>query len=247
MDNSIYVTLSRQMAVFRKMDITANNLANANTTGFQSEQLIFTDYLVDEGNRKSDLSFTQDISSWRDTTDGPMRQTGNPFDVAITGPGYFQVETAGGTRYTRAGNFILGNDGTLMTANGYPVLSNDGQRIVLNQQDRKIMIGANGLITVADPQGNLQGRGEIGLVEVDDPQSMRRLNNMLLETDQPVRPATASSITQGALEQSNVSPISELIKVTKLSRSTSSTAKFIEIMYDLERKTSNAYARANNN
>ncbi len=246
MDNSIYVALSRQMSVFRKMEMTSNNLANANTVGYHSEQLTFTDYLVDEGSRDSKLAFTQDISSWRDTTSGSMQQTGNPLDMAITGPGFFVVETTAGPRYTRAGNFTLGSDGTLMTSAGYPVLGDGGQRIEFDQEVKEIQVGGNGLIITKNQQGVLQEAGQLGLVEFADAQSLKRMNSQLFEAEEAPRPAETSNITQGAIEMSNVSPVSELVKVTQLSRSTNNTAKFIEVMYDLTRKTSNAYARASN-
>lgn len=246
MDNGIYVALSRQMAVFRDMSTTANNLANVNTPGFQTEQMMFTDYLVKEGDNQDKLAFTQDIASWRDLRDGRLQQTGNPLDVAITGPAYFTVETGEGPRYTRAGTFTLGNDGTLMTSQGYPVLNDGGQRIEFDNTVQKIQVGSNGVISITNAEGVTEERGNLALVEFNTPQEMQRVGDQMYKTDQAALPALASSVTQGAIEMSNVNAVSELVKVTKLSRSTSSTAKFIETMYDLERKTSNAYARASN-
>lgn len=246
MDNSIYVALSRQMTAFRDMDVTANNLANVNTVGFQSENILFTDYLVNEGRSNGKLAFVQDISSWRDTTDGRVQVTSNPLDLAITGKGYFMIETGDGIRYTRAGNFTLGADGTLMTAQGYPVLNDGGQRIGFDDNVKQIKIGENGVISTTNAQGAIEEAGNLALVEFDDPQQMLRVGDQLFKTDQQAIPAVASAVTQGALEMSNVNPVRELIETTKLSRSTSSVSKFIEVMYDLERKTSNAYARASN-
>lgn len=246
MDNSIYVALSKQMTSFRDMEVTANNLANVNTVGYQSEQIMFTDYLVPEGRKNGKLAFVQDISSWRDTTSGRLQQTGNPLDVAITGQGYFMVQTGDGNRYTRAGNFTLGADGTLMTHQGYPVLNDGGQRIGFDDNVKQIKIGENGVISTTNAQGAIEEAGSLALVEFNDPQQMLRVGDQLFKTDQKANPAQASAVTQGALEMSNVNPISELIETTKLSRSTSSVSKFVEVMYDLERKTSNAYARASN-
>lgn len=243
MDNSIYVALSRQLAVFRDMDMTANNLANVNTPGFHAERMIFTDYLVDEGKRTTKLAFTQDIASYRDTTNGPMKTTGGALDVAIQGPGFFVVETGKGERFTRAGNFTIGSDGTLMTVGGHPVLGNGGQRIEFQDTDREIMIGENGVISAKNPQGGIEARGELALVEFDDPQELLREGSQYFTSQQQPEVAARSRVLQGVIENSNVSPIEELVKVTRLSRSTSSSAKFIEVMYDLERKTANAYAR----
>ena len=242
MDNSIYISLSRQLALFRDMTATANNLANADTPGYNSEKVMFTDYLVDDGNRHK-MAFAQDIASYRDTSNGPMQVTSNPFDVAITGPGYFAVETGLGQRYTKAGHFTLGVDGLLMTPAGHPVLDIDGQRIFFDETDQDITIGENGLMSARTPEGALEERGQLGVFEFEDEQRMERLSNQQFKTDQPPLEAVQSRVLQGTLEKSNVSAITELVRTTELSRSTSGTAKFIEVMYDLQRKTSNAYAR----
>lgn len=245
MDNSIYISLSRQLAVFRDMAATANNIANVDTPGYNAEKVMFTDYLVDDGNRHK-MAFAQDIASYRDTTTGAFQVTGNPFDLAISGPGYFSVETPIGERYTKAGNFIVGPEGILMTADGNPVLDDGGDQIVIQATDRNITVGENGVISATSPAGNTEERGRIGLFEFEDEQSMERLSSQLYRTDQaPLEPINAR-ILQGTLEKANVSPVTELVRMTELSRSTSSTAKFIEVMYDLQRKTSNVYTQRSN-
>lgn len=243
MDNSIYIALSKQLAQFRDMSVTANNIANADTPGYNAEKIMFTNYLVDDGNKQK-MAFAQDIASYRDTTGGPLQVTGNTFDLAINGPGYFSVETALGTRYTKAGNFTLGVDGMLMTHNGNPVLDVDGQRMFFEDTDRDVTVGENGVVTAKTPAGAIEERGQIALSEFQDEQKMERLNSQLYKTDQqPLEPVSAR-ILQGALEKSNVTAVSELIRSVELSRSVAGTAKFIEVVYDLERKVSNAYTKA---
>lgn len=244
MDNSVYIALSRQMAVFRDLDVTANNIANADTPGYQQEKMVFTDYLVDDGNRHK-MAFTQDIATWRDTSGGPLKHTGNPFDMAIQGPGYFVVETPLGERYTKAGNFSLEANGTLVTQQGYPVLDAGGQRIIFEATDRNVTIGENGLVSAQGPAPGdpREDRGQIAIVEFEDEQKMERLTGQLLRTDQPALEPVASRMQQGVVERSNVPAVTEMVKLTKLSRSVASTAKFIEVMYDLERKTSNVYTK----
>ena len=242
MDNSIYVALSRQLAVMRKMDVTANNIANADTVGYHAEKMVFTDYLVGDGNRNK-IAFAQDISSYRVLKNGGMRVTGNQFDVAIEGPGFMRVETEVGERYTRAGNFKRMPDGTMTTIDGHPVIGQNGQ-ITIPQEITEITIGENGLVL-----GTLPGQpvpaelGTISIVEFADPQELVRTSGQLYKSDQEPQEAIESRMLHGTLETSNVSPVAELVETTKLSRATSSTAKFIEVMYDLQRKTSNAYAR----
>ncbi len=243
MDNSIYVALSRQTNQFRNMEVTANNIANANTLGYNMERMMFTKYLVNEGSRQK-LAFSQDIATYRITKDGPLKHTDNPLDMAINGPGYFVIETALGERYTKAGNFTKGADGTIMTLDGYPVLDNNGQRIVIEETDKDIKIGELGDITVTTPAGEIEERGTLGMVEFDDEQRMERLSSQLYKTEEQPLEALNSRMMQGVLETSNVNAIEELVKTTKLSRAANNTAKFIEVIYDLQRKTSNVYAQS---
>lgn len=246
MDNSVYISLSREMTLFRDMAATANNIANVDTPGYNAEKIMFTDYLVSDGNRHK-MAYVHDISSYRDTSNGALQSTGNPLDLAITGPGYFGVETPLGLRYTKAGHFAINNEGMLVTPSGNAVTDFDGQPIFFTPTDTNIKVGENGVISVTNPAGDLEERGQIGLFEFADEQRMDRLNEQLYKTDQEPLEAESARMLQGALEKSNISPVLELVRVTELSRSTGNTAKFIEVVYDLQRKTSNAYARQSNN
>lgn len=240
MDNSIYITLSRQVALFRDMDITANNIANANTTGYNAEHIMFKSFLakdINQGNR-NEMAFAHDISSYRDTTTGPMTITGNDLDVAISGEGYFQVLTPLGTRYTRAGSFRIGSDGVLTTAEGYPVLDVSGQSITFPDDVREVSIGE---------AGNIKSNGEdlanLGIVSFENPQVLERVGGHLYKSD--VTPETASNVRvlQGSLENANVQPVLELTHMIDVSRSVENTSQFIAAIYDLERKASNAWAK----
>ncbi len=240
MDNSVYITLSRQIAAFRYMDAVANNIANANTTGFQAEKMVFDDFLVPDGNHNQ-MAFTQDIATYHDTKPGVIKETGNPLDVAISGPGYFALEMPGGKKaYTRAGNFQLDGTGTMVTSEGVPVLDEGGQRITFEREDKNITIGASGVISV-----NGEERSTIDMVEFPNRYDLQQLGNATFTSPKqaPV-PATNSKMLQGVLEDSNVSAISEIVDMTKVSRSVANTAKFIEVMYDLQRKANNVYSKA---
>ncbi len=236
MDNSVYVALSRQMTLFRDLSVTANNIANADTTGFQSEKTMFTDFIVPDGNNR-DISFAQDIATYHNLEQGALNSTGNTLDVAIEGEGYFAVETPAGERYTRAGSFHTDPAGTLMTPDGFPVLDDTGQRIQLEPQDTDIRIGENGVIVAGGEQ-----RGQIGIVEFGNRQDLKHMYSTLYEANgQEPQLATESRLVQGALEKSNVKAVTELVRLTELSRSTGGTAKFIEVIYDLQRKASSTW------
>ncbi|MFO1241938.1 MAG: flagellar basal-body rod protein FlgF [Rickettsiales bacterium] len=237
MDNSIYIALSRETALFRNMDMVANNLANVTTTGYQGEKMMFTDYLVDDGNQRK-MAFTQDISSYIDTKGGPMKETGNPLDAAISGPGYFVIRTPGGERYTKAGTFLVNNEGQMVTPDGFPVLDEGGQPVEFAPEDKTITIGEGGNIKVDGEE-----RSTLQVVEFQNPQELEREGNTLFRSKTAPLPAEHSRVLQGVVEQSNVSPVQELVEMTKVNRSVSNTAKFVEVMYDLQRKTNQTYAQ----
>jgi flagellar basal-body rod protein FlgF len=236
MDNSIYITFSRQAALFRDMEVSANNLANSSTPGYNAQKLIFSDYLSKDNKKKN--AYANDVSTYRDTSNGSLRMTDNPFDLAMSGPGYFIVETPFGTRYTKSGNFQINGEGTLMTTDGYPVLGNDGGRITIPENALRVVINGVGQISV---DGN--DVGQVGIAEFENEQKMERMGSTLYHSKVEPIPAEKSRIVQGAIENSNVNPVSELIRVQEVSRSVGSTAKFIETMYDLQRKVSSVYAK----
>ena len=125
METSTYIALSRQMALRRELDIVAHNIANAETPAYKAERMIFREFLAKPEFREK-LSFVQDIGLSRDLSEGPLATTGNPLDLAISGDGYFVIETALGDRYTRHGRFQLDAEGQLVTGTGDVVQSDAG-------------------------------------------------------------------------------------------------------------------------
>jgi flagellar basal-body rod protein FlgF len=237
MDNSIYVMLSRETALFRKMDTVANNIANMNTTGYQAEKLMFRDYMVDDGNHRK-IAFTQDARSFHDTAAGSLNVTSNPFDVAISGEGFFSVRTPAGVRYTRAGSFQLDGQGTLTTPAGFPVLDSGGQPIQFDAEDKDIAISDTGRIMV-----NGEERTALNVVEFANRQNMIQEGNTMFKTTETPLPAANSRVMHGVLEKSNVEPIREIVDMTEVNRAVGNTAKFIEVAYDLQRKANNVYSQ----
>jgi len=142
MENAQLISLSRQIALQRQMNVVANNVANMNTTGFKSEQVLFAKYVMpvakDQGFRAPDqpLIYTQDWTTINDFSAGAIAQTGNDLDVALQGKGFLTVQTPDGERYTRAGALQLNNQGLLVDNNGYAVLGQGGQiRFAPNETD----------------------------------------------------------------------------------------------------------------
>jgi flagellar basal-body rod protein FlgF len=119
MDASSYVTLSRQTGLQREMQVTANNIANAATTGFRQEGLIFSEF-IDSAQGRSSLAMSTARIRNTSMSQGTLTQSNGSFDFAIEGDGFFLVETPAGQRLTRAGSFSPDAEGNLVTMGGSP-------------------------------------------------------------------------------------------------------------------------------
>lgn len=132
MGETTLIHLSRLVALQRKLDVVANNVANSNSTGFRARQLSFREYLkpekeVDEtGKKERPLSFVDPRFQFSNLTPGALQPTGNPLDLAIQGEGYFVVKTGQGNRYTRAGSFTIDGSGQIVTLTGEPIMGKGG-------------------------------------------------------------------------------------------------------------------------
>jgi flagellar basal-body rod protein FlgF len=155
------------------MDIIANNIANMNTPAYKAERLIFIEFLQKPTNDDSQ-SFAQDIGTMRDTSEGPLVKTDNPFDMAISGDGYFTIETPLGDRYTRHGRFQLDAESRLVTGQGNPVLDSGGSKINIPANAGRIEISGDG--TLSTDAGRI---GKLGLVKFEDEQQLQRSANNL--------------------------------------------------------------------
>src|SRR6201996_8767336 len=140
MDITTSLAVSRLVAQQRAMDVTANNIANANTPGFRTERVQFSDWIDNQTGAASapgvkSISYTQDRATYRESQPGAITHTGNPFDLALTGDGYFTVNTKNGPRLTRAGRFGPMPDGTLADGSGNSVLDTAGKPIQIPPAD----------------------------------------------------------------------------------------------------------------
>lgn len=222
MENSVYIAMSRQASLEREMDITANNLANVNTPSYKAEKLVFREFLVDTQTRAPGLSYVQDLGQYRVMDDGPIRQTGNPLDVAISGDGFFVVDTELGDRYTRHGRFQLDADGTLVTGTGEPIQGEAGP-IVIPPGETDISIAADGVISGANGQ-----LGQLRVVRFENTEELRRAaNGMFTSREDPVDVGDPR-LVQGSLEDSNVEAVVELTKMMRISRDHKRVKTFLD-------------------
>jgi flagellar basal-body rod protein FlgF len=232
MENTLYIALSRQMTVRRQLETVANNLANANTAGYKAERLMFVEYLSKSDDGKSEMHFVQDLASARNHNPGKYEETGNALDLAIEGPGFFAVEAPDGEeRYTRDGQFRMDQDGKLITKDGFPVLGEGDDPIVMQANDTNISILADGTITAGDQQ-----RGKLKIVEFENPYRMKKAEGNLYKTNEEPADAEKSSVIQGLIEGSNVQPILEITEMMRAMRSFQSAGKFIESEHERQRR-----------
>jgi flagellar basal-body rod protein FlgF len=239
MDNTMYVGLSKQILLQRELDIVANNLANVDTTGFKVEDLVTatdpTTPAMSVGVTKP-VQFVVDNGVARDFTQGAITQTGAPLDLAISGAGFFQVQTAAGVRFTRDGRFATNAQSQLVTQGGDAVLDAAGSPISINPQGSAPVIGRDGTITqTVAGQTGAQVVGKVGVVTFADLSALSKQGDGLysLTTNQPPQPATSPTIQQGMLEGSNVQPIIQMTDMIRISRAYEMISQLLTSTADL--------------
>jgi len=144
MDASGYTTLTRQAGLMREMQLVANNIANASTSGFRREGMVFSEHVkrLQEG---PSLSMANGNARHIDLTQADLSQTGGTFDFAIQGDGFFQIETPNGLRLTRAGSFTPNADGELVTPDGFRVMDEGGGAVFMTHEGGTLFASPGGL------------------------------------------------------------------------------------------------------
>ena len=237
MRTTSYLALSRQAALERQMATVANNLANATTTGYRAEHMVFEETLHRAGRQR--VAFVQDVGLARDLSPGPITQTGNPLDLAIEGSGYLAFATDGGTGYGRAGRLEVAPDGRLVDSNGRAVLDDGGNAILLAADETAISIAGDG--TVSGGNGPI---ARIGVYGFANEQALRRAGDGLFTTTGPAAPAEGARVVQGALEGSNVQPVLEMTTMLASVRAFEGAQRLLDTEHELERQAIERAARA---
>lgn len=227
MENSLYITLSRQEALRRQMEVTSNNIANMNTSGYKAQRMLFLEYLERPDRQGDRMSFVQDYGLQRNIDVGPLTVTNNEMDVALRSEGYFAVETLTGTRYTRGGAFQLNADREVVDKSGLPLLSDANQRIVIPADAVEIKITGDGTVsTEAGPVAKLK------VVTFAEQQRLMELGAGLYETNQAEIAVAQPLVTQGAIEQSNVQSVAEMTQMIDVLRTYQSVQKMIDTEHE---------------
>ena len=224
MENATYATLTRQSGLMSELRAVANNIANASTTGYRAEGVVFAEHVAGLGSDHPSLSMamaTGRVTSWEQ---GTLAQTGSPFDLAIEGDGFFMVQTPGGERLTRNGHFTTNENGDLVTHEGHPVLDGGGAPLFIPQGAGPVAIASDGTVSAGG-----QPVGQVGTFRPEDPLTLVRENGVRFRFDGAPLPAEDARVVQGFLEQSNVNPIIEVARMIEVQRAYELGQSFLEL------------------
>ena len=249
MQDSSYSAVFGALTQQHRLDSIANNLANVNTTGFKSEKLAFRDTFRRYAHDMIDPNTTiNDKVPWPqpnllaqpriseaviDMSQGPMKSTGNPLDLAIAGDGFFRVQTPEGEFLTRQGVYHRSAEGFVVDAHGNQLLGQGGPLQI--PEAGKVLVDADGGFTV---DGELVDT--IDLVRVEDPRVLEKMGNSLLRirpgADAQTLPAEDSTVEQGFLEAANVNVVSEMVNMIEAMRAFEAYQKMISGSFEQDKK-----------
>ncbi|WP_112664668.1 flagellar basal-body rod protein FlgF [Microvirga flavescens] len=223
MQSALYVALSAQVALERRLNTVANNLANVSTAGYRADEVKFATVLSKVGNDA--VAYSSSGETYISRRPGLINKTDNPLDVAIQGDAWFAMGTPNGIAYTKDGRMQMTEAGELQTVSGYSVLDAGGAAILLDPQGPAPTIGRDGSIT----QGNNQ-LGSLGLFRIAEGSQLTRYDNSgVMSSIQPqlVQDFTSIGVQQGYSEGANVNPVLEMTKMITISRTFDSAASTI--------------------
>jgi flagellar basal-body rod protein FlgF len=219
LDPAYYVAAGSLKARSYQLDLVANNLANAATVGYKTEKSFFSIY----NRAKSDgrgLPLSQYVDdgtvvaeSGIDFSQGTLRATGRPLDLALQGNGFFMIQTAQGPFATRDGQFQLGKDGQIQTSDGSALLGKNGLPLRVDPAGGKVAVLADGTVQQGD-----QTVGQIGLKAFATPAALKRAGIDRFDASGSQEATSDATVTQGSLEDSGVDLATCMIDMIRLNR-----------------------------
>lgn len=229
MSDVLSITLHGMQQDMARMERIGMNVANALTPGYKREIGVarsFADHLFPGANEPAERK----AEAVTDLQTGALRQTGRSLDLAVSGPGFFEVATARGTAYTRQGNFHVDPQGRLVTAHGYPVMGESGE-IVLN--GKSPAIDHAGFVSETDPlraNGEMRIVDRLKIVSLEGGEALIRLGDGLISSMQSGDAAASeeSRLHQGFLESSNVNALDEMVQLMQTMRHFESMQKALQ-------------------
>lgn len=249
MQESSYSAVFGALTQQYRLDTIANNLANVNTTGFKADKLAFCDTFRRYAHDLLDPNTTlRDRVPWPqgnvlaqpriseqviDLSQGAMKSTGNPLDLAIAGDGFFRIQTPEGEFLTRQGVYHRSSEGYIVDGHGNQLLGEGGPLQI--PEDGTVLIDANGQLSV-----NGEPVDVISLVRVEDPGNLEKFGHSLYRikpgaNTQPV-PAEGATVEQGFLEGANVEVVSEMVNMIEALRAFEAYQKMISGTFEQDKK-----------
>jgi flagellar basal-body rod protein FlgG len=260
MEVSMRIAVSGMLANQRALDVVSNNLANANTTGFKAAVAHTTDvgyqagltapvgpngldvHLLGIGEGTELADITSQFSP------GALQATGNPFDVALQGDGFFQItQPDGSSAYTRDGNFTVDADGSLVTAGGLPVQSDTGTDLVVPQGSLNAHLDDSGQLIATDATGTDQVIGSLAISQFANNAGLQANGQNLWTATVasgaaiPVAQGAANAplVVAGALEGSNVDMADEFTRMILAQRGYQMNSKVVQSWDEINQMANN--------
>jgi flagellar basal-body rod protein FlgF len=236
MDRLIYTSMTGAKHLLHRQETLANNLANANTTGFRAETVALR-AVPARGQEAGTRVFTVETTIGADFTPGPITATGRDLDVAVQGAGWLAVQaTDGNEAYTRAGNLQVGADGTLQLPNGLPVLGDGGPINV--PVNARVTIGADG--TISAKLAGQAATNQVGRLKLVNPppEELSKGGDGLfrLREGAPAEGDAAVRVSPGHLEASNVNVVDAMIGMIAAARQFELQLKLLDTAQQNEQK-----------
>ncbi len=259
----IFTALSGAMAQTLKMDTIANNIANVNTAGFKRDQQTFGEYLTAIEKEQQviqvprvpasiesfydmnggDKGFVDSTGTYTNFEQGSLKATGGKLDVALDGPGFFEISTPQGIRLTRAGNFTIDGNGQLVNKDGHAVLlenpeGTSASALSADPEARTVKFSGNQQVYISDAGEVFDGEtkmGKLSVLNVINTESLQKVGNNNYDFKPNMAPQVVSianpSLKQGYVETSNVNIINEMTDMIMAQRVFEGTQKAIQV-YD---------------
>jgi len=244
----LYLSAQGADAQSTQLDVISNNLANAQTSSFKRDLALFQARQPHDvrkgiegdvpGNVNNSTGGVEVSGVVTDYSQGPLLKTDSPLDVALTGPGFMQVEADGQTLLTRNGSLAINEIGQLVTASeGHTVLDSSGGSIEIPPDAARVEITPDGLVAALDQQGARLDVGQLGLVEPESYHELIKHGNSLYESLGETIPVVrddpaAAEFRQGFLEGSGTQSVTEMMRLIETSRAFETNINMIKYQDD---------------
>ncbi|MBE9531639.1 MAG: flagellar hook-basal body protein [Proteobacteria bacterium] len=230
MDTGLYVAASGGLQKIDWLDAHSNNMANINVPGFKRDFQVYELFAakaqegtLNAGQGLPTNAFPKTVNVFTDYSQGQIKSTNNQYDVALSGQGFFAVETEGGLRYTRKGDFIVNANGELSTKKGYAVMGEAG---VIKLTSNDVNIDKKGVVTEGGKE-----KGILKVVTFKEPFALKKIGEGLyvpLSPDVEELETKNTTVLQGNLEMSNASIVEEMVSMITALRSYETHMKLIK-------------------